>query len=293
MSAAYLALGVLAAKRIPGDRKSVFAFIALSVTLLTVAVPLYYDMDGITLGWAAEAVVLLYLAWQFNYRPARIGAFLILLLAIGRVFFVHWPLATHAEPFTLVFNRPFLILLAAPVAAAACAIIHYAFRAKALPEDHAMRRVSAAGAGLMLLAFLHVELGQWLTLRAGGWHISPDYLKTCSLAVLWALGSAAFLAAGLATAKPSGEAGWRDRRKWLLAVGAAPLIVAIVHAFSLYDLSDSGYLLALNGRFAAALIVAGVTWAWACAPVDRSWRYASLVLAGYLSILLANVEVHA
>ncbi len=291
MSAAYLALGVLTARRIPSDRKSILGFIVLSMSLLTIAIPVYFDLNGITIGWTAEAVVLLWLGYQYRYLPARAGAFLVLIFALWRVFWIHWPDAMrHKELFTLVFNREFLILLCAPIGAAACAVIHRVFRAALRRPEPAEReahtafdahlaRVEGLGAGLILLALLHVELGQWLTLRAGAGAMDPAYLKGCVLSVMWALGAAAFLAAG-----------WRESLRVTVCVGLLPLLVAVLHVFNLYSLSGHGAYFVLNPRFWSSALVLGVGVAFAFAARAGALRTAGLILAGYSAIALVDAE---
>jgi len=282
MSAAYLALGVLTRRRIVGDAKSVFGFLALSVAFLTIAVPVYFKMNGITLSWTAEACALLFLGWQFRYRPVRVAAFLVLLLVVERVFAVHWPLANHGKaPFDLVLNRAFLILMCAPLGAAVSSIIHQVFRRAATSLDHALKTVCTIGAGLLFLLFLHVELEQWLVLRASAAGIDPDYLRLCGLAAMWGLGAAGFLTGG-----------WRGRFSPVLSAGLLPLLVAIVFGTQLYFTPVfHDYWLALNGRFTAAALVCAVIYGYAFASHQREVKLAGLIVSGYVTLLLLHAEI--
>jgi len=281
MAGFYLALSVLTRTRIPADRRSLFGFTALAVTCLTITMPLYFEMNGITLGWTAQACVLLYLGYRFAYRPVRIGGFLVLLLMLMRVFWTHWDAsASRTEAFTLILNGEFLILMCAPVGAAIFAVLHHVFRKDATLPDRTMKTVCTIGAGLLLLVFLHTEIAEWLRLRAGVMGVSPDYVTAATLTVLWALGAVGFLAGGR-----------QGKSLPVVFAGLLPVVVALFHAVALYFLRPGEYLLILNRRFSACLIFTGVLWAYAFMPKPRELRRAALIAVGYLSLILVHVEL--
>ena len=84
MAAAYLVLGVLIRKRLPSDGKALFGAITLTVTFLTLAVPMQLR-QGIMLAWVAEGPVLAFFAYRFRYMPLRVLAFLVLVVGVGRL----------------------------------------------------------------------------------------------------------------------------------------------------------------------------------------------------------------
>ena len=92
--------------------------LALAVVFLTLAIPVQLGLFGITLAWAGEALVLLWLGERHDSRLARAGGYGVMLLAVGRLLVRHLPL--HSGPFTPVFNPTFatwLLVIAAVVLA--------------------------------------------------------------------------------------------------------------------------------------------------------------------------------
>ena len=73
MSGCYLIMGYLFRTRVKEDRRSVLGCIGLAVFFVTLAVPLHLRVHGITLAWAAEGPILLYLGYVYAYRPVRIA----------------------------------------------------------------------------------------------------------------------------------------------------------------------------------------------------------------------------
>ena len=294
MAGCYLTLGVLTRMRIPDDVRALFGFITLALTFLTLFVPLRFGLNGITLAWTAEACALAWLGFQFAYRPVRIGGFLVLLLAVGRVFWKHWPTAWHAGGFSAFANTEFYMMMCAPAGVAIFAAIHQFWRGRAVEEDRYIKTICTIGAGLLALTFVHVELEQWLVVRAAETGLDPAYLTGCSLTALWALGAACFLAGG-----------WRGRFAPVLLAGVAPLAVAIWYAVNLYTGQvDHAYWLCVNGRFGVGLLVCGVLFAYAlacrratrasqrsAASQSSTGRPDALVFAGYAALLLANMEI--
>jgi uncharacterized membrane protein len=275
MAACYLVLGAQSRRRIAADMRAAFGFLALAVLFLTLAVPLHMKLHGITLVWALEGPVLLYLAYRYGYLPVRIGAFIVVLLSVVRLFAVHWPL--HEALFVPVWNRHFGAAICVPLSAAALAVIHQWQRKDSAAPDRALKLVSALGAGLLALVVLHAELGQWFDYSR---HL---YLGRCALPVLWAAGGMAFLWAGL-----------KARSVHTSYAGLLPLAVAAVLAAAGYEENvPGGYVLFLNARFAAGLAAALAIFAYAFAmrgsraaggnTASALWAAGALVLLALLS----------
>jgi uncharacterized membrane protein len=257
MAAAYLALGALIGKRLPSDRKSLLGAITLTVTFITLAVPMQLHQHGIMLAWVAEAPVLAVLAYRFKYAPLRGLAFGVLIVGIGRLFLsdVHWPM--HHERFVPFENKQFWSAMAVPIAAAVYAIIHAFFRAQETPLDRVLKVVSALGSGLLALIIVNAELHGWLMNAFG------PYVALSGITALWALGAAAyFLAPRLAPAAAP----------WTWGTGVFTLFITLMIAISSFDQTlGTQHLLFLNLRFAACLlgIVATFLLAWEMARGAR------------------------
>jgi uncharacterized membrane protein len=241
MAAAYLLLGSIIRRRLPDDARALFGAIALTVTFLTLAVPLQLRAHGIMLAWVVEAPVLTYLAYRFRYAPARAFAAAVLVLAAGRLFLsgLHWPL--HEGLYVPFFNRQWISAMAVPLAAAAFAFIHHRFRHQANSFDRAMKLTAALAAGLLALVIVHVELAGWLA------HDLSRQAAGYAVAALWVAGAWVYLLAG---AKAGRAAPW----PW--AVGAFALAVAAFLAMGAFgdDLGPT-HLLLFNLRFAVGLLV--------------------------------------
>jgi len=260
MGACYVTIGSLARRRVPADARGVFGFIALALVFLTIAVPLQLKLNGITLGWAAEAVALLYLGYRFAYRPVRFGAFAVLMLAVARVFLRHGP--SDAAAFDLILNARFGVAAFACAAAGAFAVVHERWREAATAPDRTLKIVCAIGAGVLGLIVLHGELGAWFASRAKLYAAPQDYLWNAAGVGVWAAGSLALLAAGY----------WaRCLAARLAGVGA--LAVAAVLLIALYTGAvPDAYRSFLNARFLVALAAAAAAFGQAAA--FRRWREA-------------------
>jgi uncharacterized membrane protein len=188
MSAFYIVLGWTTRRRLMEDGRSLFGFVSLAVIFLTLAVPLHLRLSGITLAWAVEGPILLYLGYTYRYLPARIGGMIVILCAVVRLIVYHMPL--HEDLFDPVLNVRFGSALFVPLAAAVFAYIHHRMREGAVLADRILKHAAAILAGLLLLLVVQEELR--LALAFGG----HGYASWAVVAGLWAIASAGFLAAG-------------------------------------------------------------------------------------------------
>ena len=285
MAACYVAMGSLTRKRLATDARALFGFVGLAVVFLTMAVPLHLKWHGITLGWAVEGPVLLYLGYRYRYLPVRAAGFLVLLVAVIRLFAVHWPLHEDGVFFVLILNRHFGTALCVPVAAALCSLIHHWWRTESHRVDRGLKVGSGIVAGFLGLIIVHAEQSLWLT---NGGHA---YLARCFSTVLWALGSIGFLAAGL-----------RAKSLASRVSGCVALFVAFILAAALYEHGlGSPYLLFLNLRFAAALVMvlAAFTYAFGlrrhrevCRDGEQTFGIVLYVAAALLLLILLSREAY-
>ncbi len=236
LAATYVILGGLVRRRLPDDARALFGAIALATAFLSLAIPLHLRAHGITVAWAAEGPILLYLGYRFRYRPVRMFGAVALVLAIVRLFAAHWPL--HEGFFTPYANRQFLSALVVPVAMGVYALLHHRWRANATASDQGLKRWVAWGAGMLGLVILHAETGSWLENDFG------EYPAICAMTALWGVGALLYLLAGVRA---------RSMATW--GVGAIALAVALLLGMASYDQTRDDYLLFLNLRFLASLFV--------------------------------------
>jgi len=241
MSASYLALAVLSRERVPEDDKSLFGFVTLAVAFLTMAIPLQLKLHGITLAWAIEGPVLLYLGYRFSYLPVRIGGLVVLALAVGRLFLFHWPL--HRELYVLILNKSFLSAMFVPAALAGYAVIHQWWRSEGEEIDDLLKTGSAIAAGFITLIILDNEIGVWAVRTARSLaHPSAEVLGLSVRAYVWIIGACCFCAAGVRT---------KVGAAWV--TGIVALSIAMIVCFAAYAASmNEPYYLFLNARFVAA-----------------------------------------
>jgi uncharacterized membrane protein len=118
LAALHLVLGLAARRQDSAQQLWTRVTLALAAVFLTLAIPVQLGLFGITLAWAGEALVLLWLGERNNSRLARAGGYGVMLLAVGRLLVRHLPL--HSSPFTPVLNPAFatwLLVIAAVVLA--------------------------------------------------------------------------------------------------------------------------------------------------------------------------------
>jgi uncharacterized membrane protein len=120
LGAVHLALG-LAARRRGGDPLRVRVTLGLAATFLTLAIPVQLGLHGITLAWAAEGVLLLWLGVAQRSALTRAFGYGVLALALVRLFARHLPL--HEQPFVPVLNPSFGTWLAVIAALGAAGVL--------------------------------------------------------------------------------------------------------------------------------------------------------------------------
>ena len=267
MSATTLLMGSLTRRRLTRDATAIFGFIALSVAFLTLAIPLHLRAYGVSLAWAVEGPVLLYLGYRFRYRPVRVGGLLVLILSVFYLFVVRWPL--HTIAFTPIANRHFLEAMAIAAIFAAYAVIGYLWRDEATLEDRVMTVSTGIAAGLLALFLLQEELSLWFTFT--GREALTGYLRT----VIWTVGGCAFVVVGI-----------QIRNLAVMVVGAIPLLIAGVIGMLTY--SDShAYTLAFNPRFGSlALLVLVLFSCWWLAYRRQNPPEFQQFLFGYFEVAL-------
>jgi uncharacterized membrane protein len=281
MSASYLILGTAARKRIKTDERAVFGFIALSVALLTIAVPIHLDLHGVTVAWAIEAPLLLYLAYKFNYFPVRAGCLIPLALAAGRIFTTHWPL--HSEAFTPILNIGFGTAIFVALSGAAYAVIHHIQKEEPSSADRILKIAAGIVSAFFALVVTHIEIWQWLQLSDRGQFVR------WSAALVWVVGAAGFLTAGL---KLRSE---HSRASGFFALAAAGALCAWDYSAGIHP----GYCIILNGRFLAALAATLVVFWYAVAyqrprqiglPADKHLANALYGIGIILLVVLSSAE---
>ena len=269
MSGAYLAMGLVIHQRIKEDVKAMWGCAALFVSLLTLSIPIALDLHGVTVAWAVEAPLLLFLAYLYPYKPVRVGSVVPWSLAVARLFIFHWPM--HSEAFTLCLNSTFGTAAFVVLAGGAFAGLCHRY-AKENDEVQATPLVGLAAAFLGLFV-VHNEL--WLWLGFEGHRTMQCWLTS----LVWTAGAVGF-----------GWLCWKGRRSlWYLA-GVMALGVSGMLCLWAYSSGARGVTeLLVNGRFIASAMVLCVLGAFGALSRALDWddRFKTFSMAERTYVLCA------
>jgi uncharacterized membrane protein len=236
-------LGLAAALRrlVPEDRRGLFTMVVLGAGAATAALPGFLEQGALTVGFAIEGVVLVFLAHRLRYLPVRIAALVPIGIAAVRSFAVHGPTHGYGASHAPVFNPEFLTIAAFALALIGYAVVQWAHRGQGGALDRVLLHVAAHAGAFFCMGLLTAEIVGWLEFE-GEHHLAH------ALAPLpWAVGALTYLA-------------WtrRDRSTVIRAHGLGALIIAGGIAAWVYAFGDqppSSDWLVLNWRCAVALAV--------------------------------------
>ncbi|MGD8896215.1 MAG: DUF2339 domain-containing protein [Acidobacteriota bacterium] len=204
LAALHLALGLTARRLGPAQVLWARVTLALSAVFLTLAIPVQLGLFGITLAWAGEALVLVWLGMRHDSALARVGGYTVLLLAVGRLLLRHLPL--HDGPFTPVLNPSFGTWLLVIAAVAAARWMTSAARARGSALDIWAGHVLAPLGLALLFGLCTAETQSFFAERAREARAARDPAAAVAagrqaglaLSVLWTLFATGLLGAGLA-----------------------------------------------------------------------------------------------
>jgi len=272
------------------------AFLALVVIHVEVwswlkLAPDRYDMLRWAPGlvWVVGAAAFLIAGMKLKSIFARLGGFAA--LAVAAVLLV-WDFAEFIPAsYVMFFNGRFLVTLAGALVVFAFSMVYRRSKETCnnLENDFSSPLL---GFGIIVLVLaVHTETWQWFSIRG---YMSGNYIYAawCVLPLVWALGTAAYLAAGI-----------RRKSQNLRIAGVYALGVStILAAAGYFQPAPEGYRILFNWRFALALAVPLMVYAYAVLMrlkllrkvFDRKERAASTVFHGIgiltLAVLL-TVEV--
>jgi uncharacterized membrane protein len=206
LAAVHLAVG-LAARHRGGDALRVRVTLGLAAAFLTLAIPVQLGLHGITLAWAVEGLLLVWLGVGQSSPLTRAFGYGVLALAVVRLLVRHLPL--HPAPFTPLLNPAFgtwLAVIAALVAAHA--LVRRVSDASAVDWLDGAASLVLAPVGLVLLfgllteearsAFDHASRAAALAGDPEG-AVRAGRQGGLALSVLWTTFATGLLAAGLGT----------------------------------------------------------------------------------------------
>ncbi len=89
------------------DKKAVYLLIGLTLSFITLAIPIQFKGNYITLFWAIEAVLLLWLAQKSNIKTYRIASVVVQVLMLISLF-IDWGEIGALDSLSVVFNPIFI-----------------------------------------------------------------------------------------------------------------------------------------------------------------------------------------
>ncbi len=90
------------------DKKTIYLFVGMTLTFLTLTGPIQLEGNYITLFWAAEGVLLIWLSQKIKNNDFKIAAFITLLLMLGSLFMDFEQIYLMSDELPVIFNKGFL-----------------------------------------------------------------------------------------------------------------------------------------------------------------------------------------
>jgi uncharacterized membrane protein len=104
LCAAHLLMMAVVMRRCRDDLNLRQVLLAIGLFFLTIAVPLYFRMNAITIAWAAEGVMLAIIGLRYRSTLTQIGGGVAMSLSCANLL---WRLPMHTEAFAFVLNPAF------------------------------------------------------------------------------------------------------------------------------------------------------------------------------------------
>lgn len=95
-------------KKLDMDQRAIYILIGLTLTFVTLAIPIQFEGNYITLFWAAEAVLLLWLAQRSKIESFRFGSVIVHALMLISLVMDWMNLYYYAESLRVIINPAFL-----------------------------------------------------------------------------------------------------------------------------------------------------------------------------------------
>jgi uncharacterized membrane protein len=89
------------------DKNAIYLLIGLALTFVTLTIPIQFNGNQITLFWAAEAVLLLWLSQKSKISSFKLGAIVVQVLAVISLL-LDWKRYSYSEELSIVFNPLFI-----------------------------------------------------------------------------------------------------------------------------------------------------------------------------------------
>lgn len=232
LAASSLAVGRLSSWRVPSDRPARSVLLGSAFAFYTLAVPMILDLHAVTIAWAVEGVVLVWLGVRYRSLTDRLFGLGAMALALVRCMTLEWPGGTE-----VFWTADLGSALAVAAALGALAVIYRRSIDQVRTEEGPLGALATLiGAGLALAA-ISASLMSWLPAAGHGG------MQLWATALVWFAGAAALMAGGTIG---------RSRSARAAAFVALALAAVLIIADYAQGWTGAGLLL-LNGRYLVGL----------------------------------------
>lgn len=200
MALVYASAAKLLLERAKKSRREILLFIAVSLTFLTIAIPIQLHSNWITIAWAVEGVAILWAALEIQSVRLRVQAFALFGMAFLK--FLFWDTPYGVRPvFMPVFNRYFLSSLLMIGCFLGAVYLYHCATKRNLIAGRVTMLVIALAAAVSFWLLISIETHTFFVARALAQKTPADveherWLGQMALSVLWAAYAAALAALG-------------------------------------------------------------------------------------------------
>jgi uncharacterized membrane protein len=193
LAVAYLATARAVASRADDVPQARLLFAGLSLTCVTLAIPMSLDGSAITLAWAVEAAVLIWSGFTADLWYLRASGFV--LFAMVAVRLAAFPV--HAT--TFLFNARFGLVLATAACAGVAMACAHRWRDRLLPREALLFGALGVAVNILLLVGLtmEVELYYYTTRFESQTFVENRLAESLSVSLLWTAYATALVFVGM------------------------------------------------------------------------------------------------
>jgi uncharacterized membrane protein len=225
--------------------------VAVTLTFLTLAVPIQFAGFRITIAWALEGAALAWISARFQSTRMSTGASVVLLLAVWRLFMVDAVFYGGAKDLALFVNPRFLTFAVTAIGL---------FAAAKFFGDRVQKLVSYVAAHVVTLMALGLEMVSWVQKSVG----ADDQFQTTtvSISILMAFYALFLVTLGVAT---------KTAINRILGLGLMALVVLKLYISDVWEL---GYLFKIVAFIGLGVLLLSVSYLYSrFRPViEKLWK---------------------
>lgn len=157
MALVYLVFAVISFRLNPEDKYLALFMPGLSILFLTLAIPIQFDGNWVTIGWLIEAAILVKAGFSLANREMRTCAWVIFTLALIKLTFMD-SVVMNLNDYLIIFNKRFLTFAIGIIVTAAIYYLYSQHEKLADSDESGARKVTLFLANFLLLLILSAEV---------------------------------------------------------------------------------------------------------------------------------------